>query len=53
MKRIWKYITRSWDDEDIEYVNPRMKIFPPIVWKVFVGLVIIELLYGFIIKFLC
>jgi len=26
MKRIWKYITRSWDDVDMGYVHPKIKI---------------------------
>lgn len=34
MNKLWKYITRSWSDEQYKgkYVHGRAKMFPPIVY---------------------
>jgi hypothetical protein len=43
LKKIIKYIFRSWNNE-IGYVHPRMKLFPPIVYDIMAFLIIIAIL---------
>ena len=44
-------ITNSWDDVDNNYVHPRMKFLPPIVWDLFAVFVAVGLLYNLILYF--
>jgi len=47
MKRIWKYITRNWDEVDADCVHPRMKILPLYVWKAIANIVLIGIIYNY------
>jgi|GEM_PF-2774909 len=42
--KLWKYITRTWNDVDQKGIHPRVKFLPPIFWDLLAAAIIIGLL---------